>query len=235
MRRGDRAIKEEVGDAHGSWVEEGVLTHSPALAPSRAAPHGVQPSHNPPKPQNRARSRRGGRGKQAKEALRCSSSPAPVRALLPAPENAAPFRASPPGGKLPSSTTEVFCIRRGASPAALTQPPETPRGVSASPSSPPPQASTGPSAGLRPTQDLGVPLPDSESAARPPPSSCNQSPQTTHTHTHTHLRLQPPGPVEAGARTWAGGAPGIARGRRGPLPEGTSAPSPTRSGSFSLR
>lgn len=50
---GERAVKEEVREAHGSWVEGGLLTHSSALAPPRAAPRGAQSTHNPHNPGSR--------------------------------------------------------------------------------------------------------------------------------------------------------------------------------------
>lgn len=37
-RPAERAIKEEAGEAHGSWVEGGLITHSSALPLPRAAP-----------------------------------------------------------------------------------------------------------------------------------------------------------------------------------------------------
>lgn len=207
-----RAIKEEAGDAHGSRVEGGLLTHSSALARSRAAPHGVQPSHNPPKPQNRARSQRGGQGKQAMEALDCPNHPAEIYALLSAPENAPPFRASPPGGKLPVHTAEVFCIQRGASSATFTQPPETLR--PRFPPAPPLHPRNLHRHQRRPAPHPASRRPPSRPGERgPPPSPRNQSPQT-----HTHPPQAPtsgtpskpervPGPVGLRGSQGAGAVP----------------------------
>lgn len=108
-----RAVKEEVGEAHGSWVEGGLLTHSYALAMPRAAPHSAQPTHNPHNPQIWVLSQRGELGKQAMEALDCPNHLSEVYALLWAPEDAPPFRASPPGGKLPIHTGRSLLYLRG--------------------------------------------------------------------------------------------------------------------------
>lgn len=49
-RGSEGAVKEEVGEAHGSWVEGGLITHSSAPALPRAAPRGAQPTQSPPQP-----------------------------------------------------------------------------------------------------------------------------------------------------------------------------------------
>lgn len=99
--RGQRALKEEVGEAHGNWEEGGLLTHSSALALPRAAPRSAQPTHNPHNTRSRALSQGGAQGKQSFEARACPSHPARVNVLLLDGEDAPPFRANPPGGKLP--------------------------------------------------------------------------------------------------------------------------------------
>lgn len=182
---GTRAIKEEVGDAHGSWVEGGLLTHSSALARSRAAPHGVQPSHNAKhlqtglRPSGVDRESRQWKLWIAPTTLPRSMPSFWLRRTLPLSKRVLQVANSP------STTAEVFCIQGGASSATFTQPPETPPAVSTGPSSPPPQPSTDTGAGLRPTQDLGVPLPDRENAARPSPPAAPATRSHKHTHTHT--------------------------------------------------
>lgn len=149
-----------MGEEYGSWVEGGLLTHSTALAPPRAAPHGAQPTHNPHNPRIRALSQWGGRGsRQWKYWIAPTTPPRSMfsfgpRRMLPLSERAVQVANSP------FTPVEVFCIREGASrnlhPATRNSPP----GVSASPYTPPPQPSTKTHTGLRPTQDLGVPLPE---------------------------------------------------------------------------
>lgn len=76
----------------------------------RAAPHGAQPTHNPHNPRIWVLSQRGGLGKQA---LDCPNHLPEVYVLLWGPKDAPPFRASPPGGKLPVHTGRSLLHPRG--------------------------------------------------------------------------------------------------------------------------
>ena len=90
--RGSRAVKEEAGEAHGSWEEGGLLTHPTALALPRAAPRGAQATHNPHNPRSRALSQRGGQKSRAMEVWDCPIYPTRVQALLLDPEDAPLFQ-----------------------------------------------------------------------------------------------------------------------------------------------
>lgn len=187
--RGKRAVKEEVGEAHGSWEEGGLLTHSSALALPRAAPHGAQPTHNP---RSRALSQRGGQKKQAMEVWDCPIHPAGVHALLLDLEDAPSFRAKPPGGKLPVHTAQSLLHLRGRLLRNLnTATRNSPPAVIPSSFLPPPQPARGTHAGLRPTQDLRAPLPELE-----------KGPPLPLRYTHTSSSSSLPDPVEAGESTW---------------------------------
>lgn len=224
-RWGKRARKEEVEEAQGSWVEGGLLTHSSVLALPRAAPRGAQPTHNPHNPRSPALSQRSGQGKQTTEAWDSPATPPKSMLSFWSRRDAPPFRASPPGGKLPVQTGRSLLHPRGRlrcnlNPATRNSPPA----VSPSPSIPPPQPSTDTYDGLRPTQDLGVPLPDPEKGP----------PTTPHRHTHTPSGSSLSDPVEAAASTSSGRDPGLKRGGVSSLPETPSASLPTRSGGFSF-
>lgn len=176
---GERAVEEEVGEAHGSWVEGGLLTHLSALAQPRAAPRGAQPTRNPHNLRSRALSQKGRQGKQgiAPTTRTRSTLPFWLGRMLPLSERTLQVANSR------STPGEVFCIQGGpllrnlelASRNSLPA-------VSPKPSIPPPQPATDTHAGLRPTQDLRGPLPNPEKGPPPVP-----------TDTHT-LRFQSSGP-----------------------------------------
>lgn len=110
-----------MGEAHGSWVEGGLLTHSSALAQPRAAPRGAQPTRNPHNPRSRALSQKGRQGKQGIAPTTRTRSMLPFRLgrMLPLSERTLQVANSR------STPGEVFCIRGGPSSATSSWPPET--------------------------------------------------------------------------------------------------------------
>lgn len=121
----------------------------------------------------------------------------------------------------PSTTAEVFCIRGGAFSAIYIQPPETLRPRCLPNPYTPPQPSTDTHAGLRPTQDRGVPLLDPTKGPLPAPE--------IHTHPPAPASRTPPKPERVPGLAVLGSQKGGERS-----PPAPSASQSTRSGGFSL-
>lgn len=121
----------------------------------------------------------------------------------------------------PSTPAEVFCIQGGAFSATYTRPLETLRPRCPPNPYTPPQPSTDTHAGLRPTQDLGVPLPDPAKGPLPAPEK--------HTHPPAAVSQTPPKPERVPGPAVLGSQKGRARS-----PPAPNASLSTRSGCFSL-
>lgn len=99
-RGGEGTVKEEVGEAHGSWVEGGLITHSCALAPQGRLP--AVPSRLRTPTTLEVQLCPSGVGRERGQ-WNHGIAPATLTRSVPSfwlPEDAPPFRVSPPGGKL---------------------------------------------------------------------------------------------------------------------------------------